>query len=154
MRATAPLARVIALVALVAAVAIIATLLLGGPGDGYQVQARFQNASQLVKGNLVQVSGMEAGKVEDIRLTPDGQAELTLSIDEKYAPLRQGTLATVRQASLSGVANRYIDLRLPGHKSPPSPTAARSSRSRRPPRSTSTRSSTRSTSRPARTSSA
>ncbi len=57
---------------------------------------------------------MPAGKVEDIRLTPDGQAELTLSIDEKYAPLRQGTLATVRQASLSGVANRYIDLRLPG----------------------------------------
>ena len=44
----------------------------------------------------------------------DGQAELTLSIDEDYAPLRRGTLATVRQASLSGVANRYIDLRLPG----------------------------------------
>ena len=59
---------------------------------------------------------MPAGKVEDIHLTPDGQAELTLSIDEKYAPLRQGTLATVRQASLSGVANRYIDLRLPGER--------------------------------------
>jgi phospholipid/cholesterol/gamma-HCH transport system substrate-binding protein len=112
---------VIALIALAAAIAIIAMLLLGGPGDGYRVKARFENASQLVKGNLVQVSGMEAGKVEDIRLTPDGQAELTLSIDEKYAPLRQGTLATVRQASLSGVANRYIDLRLPGQKQPEIP---------------------------------
>jgi phospholipid/cholesterol/gamma-HCH transport system substrate-binding protein len=113
LRGTAPLARFVALVALVAAVAIIA-MLLGGPGGGYQVKAQFENASQLVKGNLVQVSGMPAGKVEDIRLTPDGQAELTLSIDDDYAPLREGTIATVRMASLSGVANRYIDLRLPG----------------------------------------
>jgi phospholipid/cholesterol/gamma-HCH transport system substrate-binding protein len=121
LRGTAPLARIVALVALVAAIAIIAMLLLGGPGDGYRVKAQFENASQLVKGNLVQVSGMPAGKVEDIRLTPDGQAELTLSIDGDYAPLREGTLATVRQASLSGVANRYIDLRLPGSRAPAIP---------------------------------
>jgi phospholipid/cholesterol/gamma-HCH transport system substrate-binding protein len=101
--------------AIAAGIALAAILLLGGATD-YVVKARFENASQLVKGNLVQVSGMPAGKVEDIRLTPDGQAELTLSIDDKYAPLREGTIATVRMASLSGVANRYIDLRLPGAK--------------------------------------
>jgi phospholipid/cholesterol/gamma-HCH transport system substrate-binding protein len=121
LRGTAPLARIAALIALVAAIAIIAMLLLGAPGEGYRVKAQFENASQLVRGNLVQVSGMPAGKVEDIRLTPDGQAELTLSIDDDYAPLRQGTLATVRQASLSGVANRYIDLRLPGSRAPEIP---------------------------------
>jgi phospholipid/cholesterol/gamma-HCH transport system substrate-binding protein len=119
LRGTAPLARAVALVALVAAIAIVAMLLLGGPGGGYQVKAQFENASQLVKGNLVQVSGIPAGKVEDIRLTPDGQAELTLSIDDDYAPLREGTIATVRMASLSGVANRYIDLRLPGARARP-----------------------------------
>jgi len=118
LRGTAPLARLIAFVALVAATAFIAVVLLGGGGSGYEVKARFENASQLVRGNLVQVSGMPAGKVEDIRLTQDGQAELTLSIDEPYAPLREGTLATVRQASLSGVANRYVDLRLPGGRAP------------------------------------
>jgi phospholipid/cholesterol/gamma-HCH transport system substrate-binding protein len=85
------------------------------------VKARFENASQLVRGNLVQVSGVPAGKVESIRLTDDGQAELTLSIDGDYAPLRRGTLATVRQASLSGVANRYIDLRLPADRAPAIP---------------------------------
>jgi phospholipid/cholesterol/gamma-HCH transport system substrate-binding protein len=121
LRGTAPLARLVALIALVAATAIIAVVLLGAPGGSYQVKAQFENASQLVKGNLVQVSGMPAGKVEDIRLTPDGQAELTLSIDDEYAPLRRGTLATVRQASLSGVANRYIDLRLPGSREPSIP---------------------------------
>jgi phospholipid/cholesterol/gamma-HCH transport system substrate-binding protein len=115
LRGTAPLARLVALVALVAAIAVAAMLLLRG-GDGYRVQAQFENASQLVKGNLVQVSGIPAGKVEDIRLTPDGQAELTLTIDDEYAPLREGTIATVRMASLSGVANRYIDLRLPSAK--------------------------------------
>jgi phospholipid/cholesterol/gamma-HCH transport system substrate-binding protein len=112
LRGTAPLARLIALVALVAAAAFVAVMLLRASGSGYEVKARFQNASQLVKGNLVQVSGLPAGKVEDIRLTDDGQAELTLSIDDRYAPLREGTQATVRQASLSGVANRYVDLRL------------------------------------------
>ena len=30
--------------------------------------------------------------------------------EDGYAPLREGTRATVRQASLSGIANRYIDL--------------------------------------------
>jgi phospholipid/cholesterol/gamma-HCH transport system substrate-binding protein len=121
LRGTAPLARIVAFAALVVAAAFIAVMLLRGSGSGYEVKARFENASQLVKGNLVQVAGMPAGKVEDIRLTDDGQAELTLSIDDKYAPLRRGTLATVRQASLSGVANRYVDLRLPDGRAPAIP---------------------------------
>jgi phospholipid/cholesterol/gamma-HCH transport system substrate-binding protein len=104
----------------VAAAVFAAVVLLGGSG-GYTVKARFENASQIVKGNLVEVSGIPAGKVTDIHLTPDGQAELTLSINDDYAPLRRGTLATVRQASLSGVANRYVDLRLPGSKAPAIP---------------------------------
>jgi phospholipid/cholesterol/gamma-HCH transport system substrate-binding protein len=120
LRGTAPLARLVAFAALIAATAFVAVLLLRG-SETYEVKARFENASQLVKGNLVQVSGLEAGKVEDIRLTEDGQAELTLSIDEQYAPLREGTLATVRQASLSGVANRYVDLRLPDGRAPAIP---------------------------------
>jgi phospholipid/cholesterol/gamma-HCH transport system substrate-binding protein len=120
LRATAPLARVAALAVLVAAATAAAVLLLGG-GEDYRVKARFQNASQLVKGNLVQVSGIEAGRVEDIVLTDDGQAELTLAIDERYAPLRRGTHVTVRQASLSGVANRYLDLRLPSSRAPAIP---------------------------------
>ena len=58
----------------------------------------------------MQVARPPVGKVENIDLTADGQAEVTMTIDDDYAPLRRGTLATVRQASLSGVANRYVDL--------------------------------------------
>src|SRR4029079_10608487 len=96
---------------LVVAVAVAVTL-LGGPGGGYTVKADFQNAAQLVKGNLVQTGGAPVGKVKTINLTPDGQAQVVMSINKNYAPLRRGTLATIRQASLSGVANRYIDLRM------------------------------------------
>ena len=103
----------IALLAIAAAAVLAALLLLGGGTGGYTVKARFQNASQLVKGNLVQVSGQAVGKVKKIDLTSDGQAEVTMSIDEDHAPLRRGTRAIVRQASLSGIANRYVDLTLP-----------------------------------------
>ena len=78
----------------------------------YRVHARFVNASQLVRGNLVQVAGRPVGEVEEIDLTSNGRADVTLRIDNDLAPLREGTQITVRQASLSGVANRYLDLRL------------------------------------------
>jgi phospholipid/cholesterol/gamma-HCH transport system substrate-binding protein len=106
--------RVVAVAAFVVAVALVVAVLLGSGSGDYTVKARFQNASQLVKGNNVQVSGVAVGSVTDIELTPDGQAEVTMHIrDGAYTPLRRGTQAVVRQASLSGVANRYVDLRMP-----------------------------------------
>ena len=105
--------------AVAAAAIVAAVVLLGGGGSGdYRVKARFQNASQLVKGNLVQVSGRKIGSVEDIELTDDGQAEITMAIEEGWRPLRRGTEVVVRQASLSGIANRYLDLKLPPQRAP------------------------------------
>lgn len=114
MRRSRQVARVTSVAAVAAAALVVGFVLLGDGADaGYSVKARFQNASQLVKGNLVQVSGHPVGEVTDIALTDDGQAEVTLDIKESFAPLRRGTRITVRQASLSGIANRYLDLRLP-----------------------------------------
>src|SRR5687768_3539721 len=101
MRGSRVLGRLPALLAIVAAVVAAAVLLRGG--DDYRIEARFDNAGQLVKGNLVQVGGQPAGTVEGIEVTRDGQAEISLKIEEDWAPLRRGTHATVRQASLSGV---------------------------------------------------
>jgi phospholipid/cholesterol/gamma-HCH transport system substrate-binding protein len=117
MRGSRNIARVLAVAALVAAGVVVGFTLLGG-SEAYEVKARFQNASQLVKGNLVQVAGRPVGKVTGIDLTSDGQAEVRMRIDEGFAPLREGTLLTVRQASLSGIANRYVDLRLAPQGSP------------------------------------
>jgi phospholipid/cholesterol/gamma-HCH transport system substrate-binding protein len=119
LRVSRHIGRSVALAVLVAAVAVTAVVLLGGDGADYRVVARFDNASQLVKGNEVQVAGAAVGLVEDIELTDDGQADVELRItDPGYAPLRAGTEAIVRLTSLSGVANRYIDLRLPGGDAP------------------------------------
>jgi phospholipid/cholesterol/gamma-HCH transport system substrate-binding protein len=57
---------------------------------------------------------VKVGSISRIRLTGDGQAEVAMKIDDPdYRPLRRGTRAIIRQASLSGVANRYVDLQLP-----------------------------------------
>jgi phospholipid/cholesterol/gamma-HCH transport system substrate-binding protein len=98
--------------AVVVALVAVAIIVLSG-GSTYQVHAIFENASQIVSGDQVMVAGNAIGSVSDIKLTPQGQADLTLTInDSNYDNLRQGTLATVRQASLSGIANRYVQLRL------------------------------------------
>jgi phospholipid/cholesterol/gamma-HCH transport system substrate-binding protein len=105
-------ARVAAVAALVAAL-ILAGWLLLGRDDGYTVTARFINAGQLVRGGLVQTGGHKVGVVKDIELAPNGEAEVTLDIDPVLPRLRQGTRATIRTASLSSVANRYVDLEMP-----------------------------------------
>ncbi len=112
MRNSTVIGRVAAVAAIAIAVIAVAVILLQG-GRSYQVNAIFTNASQLVSGDLVEVAGSPIGTVSNISLTPQGQAKLTLDINQSnYMPLRQGTIATVRQASLSGIANRYVDLRL------------------------------------------
>lgn len=93
-------------------VAVLVAIVLTG-GDSYMVKARFQAATQVVEGNLVQSGGRKVGLVKEIELTRDGQAELTLELDEEIAPLRVGTRATLRTASLSGIVNRYVDLQIP-----------------------------------------
>lgn len=105
-----PTARIAAVASLVLGLAVVAVIALGG-GSEYVIKARFLDAGQLVKGNLVQVAGEPVGKVTDIQLTGDNQAELTLTLDdEDIMPLHRGTVAQIRLVGLSGVANRYIDL--------------------------------------------
>ncbi len=115
MRVLGGRAPVVGAVAAAAAVIVIVLIVLLAGGSSYTVHARFVSASQIVKGNAVKVSGEPVGSVGEIRLTDDGQADVTLHIDAGgYFPLRRGTRAIIRQTSLSGVANRYVDLQLGG----------------------------------------
>jgi phospholipid/cholesterol/gamma-HCH transport system substrate-binding protein len=104
--------RIAAILALVGAAVVVFLLLLGG-GSSYTVTGKFENASQLVPGNTVNVAGVAAGTISDISLADDGQALVEMEVSDEYAPLPQGTHATVRSQSLSGIANRYVDLDLP-----------------------------------------
>src|SRR3954447_8016698 len=102
-------ARGAALGALVLAVVIVAVILLRGDG-GTQYKLRFQTAGQLVKDDDVQIGGRRIGSVKAIKLTDDNLAEITIDVQDPYAPLHEGTTATIRASSLSGIANRYIQL--------------------------------------------
>jgi phospholipid/cholesterol/gamma-HCH transport system substrate-binding protein len=111
--------RILGGVAVVVAVVVVALVVALSGGGGYTVHARFVSASQIVKGNQVKVAGEPVGSVQDVALTADGRADITLKIDaDGYFPLRRGTRAIIREASLSGVANRYVDLQLGGADEP------------------------------------
>ena len=103
--------RIAALVALI--VAIVAVVITLSGGEEYEVTAEFENAGQLVKGNEVVVGGAAAGTVSSIELGPEGQALVTFTVDEEYAPLQRGTVATIRSPSLSQIAGRQVQLTLP-----------------------------------------
>ena len=95
----------------VVAALLVALVLFRGDG-GYTVTAEFLNGGQLVPGNPVRVAGANVGTVEDLSISEDGEAVVRFTVDEEYAPLRRGTRAMIKQTSLSGIANRYIDLHL------------------------------------------
>jgi phospholipid/cholesterol/gamma-HCH transport system substrate-binding protein len=120
-RRSSVIGRIAAIGAVAIAVIAVILILLSGSSD-YKVYAIFQNASQIYSGNQVDVAGTPVGSVGNVSLTPQGQARIQLDISESsYQPLRQGVIATVRNPSLTAVANRYIELRLPGGNPPPIP---------------------------------
>jgi phospholipid/cholesterol/gamma-HCH transport system substrate-binding protein len=103
----------IAVRAALAIAALVVVYLLFFGGSEYEVTAEFQNAAQLVPGSQVVVAGVPSGTVKSIALGDHGQALVTFSVDSPYAPLREGTTATIRSYSLSGIANRQVQLDLP-----------------------------------------
>jgi phospholipid/cholesterol/gamma-HCH transport system substrate-binding protein len=100
---------VIAFAAVIAAVALLVLAIFGG-GESYQVKAVFENAGQLVNGNQVRVGGEPIGTISDIELNDRAQAVVSMELDDEFSPLHEGTSATIRATSLSGIANRYISL--------------------------------------------
>jgi phospholipid/cholesterol/gamma-HCH transport system substrate-binding protein len=112
------ISRVAAAVALAAAVVVVALILLGN-GSSYTLRADFQDAGGLVPGNLVLIGPATVGTVQSVGLTPNGQAEVKMSLDSDAAPVPQGTIARIYENSLSGSANRYVVLQ-PGPNNGPS----------------------------------
>ena len=107
------LARFAALAAVIAAAILVGLLLFRGDGDTYTLKARFINAGQLVKGNLVELGGVKIGQVTGFEVTDDGRAEVEFEVDEDHAPLPVGSRLMIRPGSLSSVANRFIEVHLP-----------------------------------------
>jgi phospholipid/cholesterol/gamma-HCH transport system substrate-binding protein len=87
--------------------AALVLLILFGFGSQHRYHLMFDNGGQLVSGNQVLVGGQPIGKVDDVTLTDDARADVTISVDKE---LREGTTAVIRATSLSGIANRYVSI--------------------------------------------
>jgi phospholipid/cholesterol/gamma-HCH transport system substrate-binding protein len=107
-------ARIAAIAVLAVAVIALGAVILGGGGE-HRYRLLFQNASQLVPDNQVLIGGQPVGSIESIDLTDDNLAEVEVSVEQE---LHEGTTATIRATSLSGVANHYVSIS-PGANSNP-----------------------------------
>ncbi|MFL5846585.1 MAG: MlaD family protein [Solirubrobacteraceae bacterium] len=103
--------RILALTCLVLAIVVAVVVLVPGGEGSYKIAARFVDAGQLVKGDLVEVGGRKVGTVTALKLTDDGMADVILSIDDDaIKPLHEGTSAAIRTVGLASVTNRVVAL--------------------------------------------
>ena len=100
--------RWLALAALLIVAVVVVVLVTRSDNDTYRLD--FTNAGQLVTGDLVRIGGTPAGTVTAIHLTDNGQAQVQISLDRSFGPLRRGTTATIRNPGLTDVAARYVDV--------------------------------------------
>ncbi len=83
--------------------------------EGYRLEVKFPEATQLAQEADVRISGVNVGKVK--KKEPDRQTGLTatvIEIDDDYAPIPKNTKAILRQKTLLG--ETYVEL-TPGDRS-------------------------------------
>jgi phospholipid/cholesterol/gamma-HCH transport system substrate-binding protein len=100
--------RMLVCAAIAAAVIALAVIFLGNTTRDYHVV--MQNAGQLVPGDLVRIGGVQAGRVNALELTPDGQADVTIEVRTRWGRLPAGSSATVRASGIATIPARYVDI--------------------------------------------
>jgi virulence factor Mce-like protein len=92
--------------------ALFLWLAFGGPiplkPEGYRFTVDFDEATQLAQESDVRISGVSVGTVKRIDLSDSGDAEATIELDSKYAPIPDDTQAILRQKTLLG--ETYVEL--------------------------------------------
>jgi phospholipid/cholesterol/gamma-HCH transport system substrate-binding protein len=101
-----------------AAILVYISLNLGrlsfGQTQGYTVQAEFPNAGGLQEGALVELAGVEIGRVAGVTLTDTYHARVTLNILPTIA-LQEDSRAAIKSKGLIG--ERYVDpCQRPSHR--------------------------------------
>ena len=87
----------------------VSNLSAAGGGEGYRLQARFQNIGSLKVRAAVTMAGVPIGRVEDIAFDQDNyEALVTLRIESRYDRIPEDTFANIYTAGLLG--EQYVAL--------------------------------------------
>ncbi|KQY55694.1 hypothetical protein ASD11_14360 [Aeromicrobium sp. Root495] len=97
---------VIAICALMISVGLVGALASDGDGDAIYY-AKLKDASPLIEGNDVKISGVRVGTIDSIEVD-GGVAKVGMKLDPAGLPLHDDAKATVRPVSLLG--ERFLEL--------------------------------------------
>jgi virulence factor Mce-like protein len=96
-----------ALIGLALVLSAAGTVAAGFGQPDYHLKLDFTNADGVVKGADININGVQAGKVDDLKV--QGRvAALTVTIDSKFAPIHSGAKALIRSLGLLG--NKYVEV--------------------------------------------
>lgn len=76
-------------------------------GSGYTVYAEFEKSGGIKAGSVVEIAGVEVGKVKSIRLNNDYQASVELAI-RSNVKIQEDAIASVKTKGLIG--EKYIQI--------------------------------------------
>jgi virulence factor Mce-like protein len=103
--------RLLAIALVLIAVVVVLLVVLDdddGGGDHYRVRAIFDNASTLVGGEDVKVAGAPVGVIEQMDVTDDNKAAVTLSIDNAgFTPFKADASCSIHLQGLIG--ERFVE---------------------------------------------
>jgi len=76
-------------------------------GRGYQIYANFDNVSGLKTGAMVEVAGVEVGRVDAIQITPQFQARVSMKVQDGLK-IHNDAIASVRTKGIIG--DKFVKL--------------------------------------------
>ena len=82
--------------------------LFGAPEAAYSVRVRFDSISGMAADAPVLVAGLRVGRIGRITLTDEGQAEVTIRIEDPDVVLHSDATASI--ASLGVLGEKYLEL--------------------------------------------
>lgn len=77
-----------------------------GTPETYRVDVVFDTAKGVIPGQVAKIAGARVGRIEDVSLTADYRARITLSVDGRFAPFRRNARCSIQPEGL--ISERFV----------------------------------------------
>lgn len=106
----------IAAVVIVLALIVVGVVIASSSGSKYKLEILMPSATGVIKHDVVYIGGRTVGSIDDVEVHDNDQALVSVSVDDAFAPLHEGTRARVFWQAT--IRERGLEL-LPGPASAP-----------------------------------